>query len=151
MWILFGLAMMATIARLAMRILQHRRVFLDDGFLLFACACLCAATGLLYRFLPVMYLDEGLNFSLLTTPFGPQEIDDLIWYQKMVYSFVVLSWVTIFAVKLSILVFFRNLIRRLIWMNTYWKVVIVTSLLACGFNICQDFITCSHFNLSMCK
>lgn len=151
MWILFGPAMMATIARLAMRILQHRRLFLDDGFLLFACACLSAATGLLHRFLPVMYLDEGLNFSPLTTPFGPQEIDDLIWYQKMVYSFVVLSWVTIFAVKLSFLVFFRSLIRRLIWMNTYWKVVIVISLLACGFNICQDFIACPHFDLSMCK
>ncbi len=151
MWIFFGLAMIAAIARLAMKIFQHRKLSLDDGFLLFACACLCAATGLLHSILPVMYLDEGLILSPLTTPFGPQEFDDLFRYQKMIYSFTVLSWVTIFAVKLSFLVFFRNLIRRLIWMDTYWKVVVVTSLLACGFNICHDFITCPHFNLSLCK
>ncbi len=134
-----------------MRLHQHRRLFVDDGFLLFACACLCAETALLHRLLPVLYLYEGLNLSPLTTPFGPQDIEDLIWYQKMVNSFIVLSWVTIFAVKLSFLFFFRNLIRRLSGMNTYWKIVLTTSLLVCGFNICEVFIACPHFNLSSCK
>jgi len=137
-----------------MRLHQYRRLFLDDGFLLFGCACLCAGTGLLQKLLPVVYMVEGLQLNRHAAPLGPlgpQDLDNLIWYLKMLYSFVTLSWVTIFAVKLSFLVFFRNLIRRLTGMNKYWKVVVVTTLLASGFNICEIFILCPHFNLSSRK
>lgn len=144
----FGLALVATIARLAMRLHQYRRLFLDDAFLLFACTCLCAETGLVHALLPASYMVEGLRVNSHTTAFGPQNLDNLSWYLKIVYSFLALSWATIFAVKLSFLVFFRNLIRRLPRMNAYWRFVVATTLLVFAFNFCAGFIACPHLGLA---
>ena len=143
--------MLVTVARLAIRAHQHRRLFLDDAFLLVGCACLCAGTGVLHRLLPVLYLDERLILEPETTPLVPQDIENFIWYQKMAYSFVTVTWVTIFAVKFSFLFFFRKLISRLSGMITYWKIVISVTVVACGFSVCEKFIACPHFNLSAGK
>ena len=140
---------MATTARIIIRVYQYHRLLLDDYFLLFACVLLCAGTGVLYHLLPMLYFYERLNLNPTSVSMGSYTMEDLFWYQKMVYSYVVLSWASIFAVKFSFLFFFRTLIQRVSGgLFIYWKVVLVTTIITGCFNTYEVFISCPHFNLA---
>lgn len=140
---------MATAARIAIRWYQYRRLLLDDYLLLFGCVCLCAGGGLLHRFLPVPYFFQRLNHDPESVRMSHYTIDDLLSAKKMLYAFFVLCWTSIFAVKLSFLSFFRTLIERISGgLITYWKIVLVSTIVSGAFNICAAFIPCPHFDLS---
>lgn len=96
-----------------------------------------------------MYFFQRLILNPESVRMGQYTIDDLLWFMKMVYAYIVLSWTAIFAVKLSFLSFFRTLIERVSGrLITYWKIALVFTIVSGAFNICEVFITCPHFDYS---
>ncbi|KAL8791318.1 MAG: hypothetical protein Q9195_005937 [Heterodermia aff. obscurata] len=117
--------MLATIGRLAIRLTFQNRLFADDYFLLFGCSSLIAA----FTLTNVMLKDVYFFMSLILGPVNiePQESatagleDRMLRYQQLAIPAEILFWVTIFAVKMSFLLFFRQLLDLLADLSRFWK------------------------------
>lgn len=141
---LFGIAMIAAAARTALRLKQHGRLFFDDSLLLVACIFLTAGTIITYLVTPSLYVPYS-DFRL----FHPNEFQRrVIWFQRMVFAFISLTWVVIFAVKLSFMYFFRGLVDRLTNMVLYWRIVL--GAMAVSFAVCvsEAAMECPVFDVS---
>lgn len=106
-----GIAVVTVITRLALRVFIRHKLYLDDYFLLFGLACLGAATYLLYSIFRMIFLSNVVRQDPSIFP-TVSKIIQLINSLKIIYSFLALIWTTTFAVKLSFLVFFKQLIER---------------------------------------
>ena len=148
--------MLAALARTAIRI-HSRQPFQTDDFLLgFACVTLIASAVLLYVMLDTIYWD----MNLILNPFSPATItafltpgffDRIRWYQQMSFSFLTLTWTTIFAVKLSFLFFFRQMCDRLKHVMIFWRIVLVITILSYCYCAAGVFIGCPKFGLEARK
>ncbi|KAI9824019.1 MAG: hypothetical protein M1826_007552 [Phylliscum demangeonii] len=144
--LLFGLAMIAATARFVVRLRLQRRLFLEDIILLFACALLIAGTGLLYKILEMLYFMEDLVLSPQTalSRLPPEFFQTMVYYQNIVWAYLVVSSTAIFAVKFTFLSFFRALVDRQQKMLRYWRVVVVITVLAWGGCASYPFWDCPH-------
>lgn len=149
---LFTTAMLATISRLIIRGRVQKRLLVDDYVLLFGCSALIAA----FTLVNVMY--EDINFDMFLV-FGPAEQvyqvstspdfnSRILRFQKLSFSASILCWVTIFAVKISYLVFFRQMLDRLKRLMIYWRVTMGIVVVSGLFCICSVYISCPRFGLS---
>ena len=133
--------------RLALRIFTRRKLFLDDYILLFGLACLGAATGLVYSFSQLIFLSNAVRLDSTVFP-TLDETNQLINSLKIIDSFLALIWTTTFAVKLSFLVFFKQLIERVSKKITiYYWVVVVFTIVTWMFLVSEAFILCPYFGL----
>lgn len=137
--------------RVAVQIKNRRRIFLSDAFLVFACACLCAGTGLLYPLTESLYLEQALAENPFSVALPPDFTNYLLTSLKFLFAYQTVMWTVVFSVKFSFLSFFRPLVRRLAKLQTWWKVTVVTTALAWGLCAVDVFIICPHFDLSSCK
>lgn len=148
-----GLSIIAAVARIAIRFKSQRRLHLDDYLLIFACICLIAATVLLYLGLSAIYFIEELSLNgikVLTAGNISMKdfLDQLIFYQRIYWAYLSLTWATIFCVKFAFLAFFRNFVDRLPPMQRYWKLVTVLTGLIFAFEVCGGFIACPKLGLA---
>lgn len=142
--VLFGMAMIAAAARTALRLKQHGRLFFDDLFLLIACIFLTAATIITYHVSWALYVPYS-DFTL----FHPNDLKRrVIWFQKMVFAYISLTWVVIFAVKLSFMYFFRALVDRLVNMVIYWRIVLGVIVVSFAVCVSEAAMECPHFDIS---
>jgi len=150
--ILFIAAMLATISRLAIRFRYQNRLFADDFVLLLGCSALIAA----FTLTNVMFEDVHFNMSLIL---GPGEVvmqesasvdfvNGILRYQQLSISTETMCWVTIFAVKISYLLFFRHLLDRLRSHLTYWRVTLGIVIISGIFCVCGFIIACPLFGVS---
>lgn len=147
--------MLAAIGRLATRFTYQKRLFADDYMLLFGCSSLIAA----FTLTNVMFEDIYFDMSLILGPgkLVEQEstsagfVNRILKYQQLSFTAEVLCWVTIFAVKMSFLLFFRQLINRLKGLLTYWTATVGIVVVSGIFCICSIFISCPHFGVSSSK
>lgn len=120
---LFGIAIMSFALRLYIQIRVLRRFAAEDWILVAATACLVACTGFYYDHLQYTYnslrasLDGFQEVSLL------EIIQDVPVQLKTATILLTLWWVTIFAVKMGYLLFFRKLIFRVRGLMRWWWVV----------------------------
>ena len=147
----FGIAIIAAAARIIIRLWLRMRLRLDDYILLFSCVCLTATTGLLYWNTPSIFFGAELTFNPATV-LGPgvKEADilhqvDLI--SKITWTYLALSWLTIFFVKFGFLSVFRHLVDRIPPMYRFWKGVVVFTSLVFAFAVCEAFISCPETGL----
>lgn len=137
------------------RIRQHRRVYFDDIMLMFACMTLIGATILVFVMTGTIYWDEQLSLdpspAVFAQALAPNFFDRILWYQQTVFSFLTLTWTTIFAVKLCFLLFFRQMVQRLPGLMIFWKVVFGFTLLSYCVCVCGIFILCPHLGLAACS
>lgn len=109
--------------------------------------------GLLFVFISAMYLDEALITNDFNVPIPP--IADIytesINFQKLSDGFLVLTYTTIFSVKISFLLFFRHLISRAFPMTVYWWTVTAITIVAWMFGVSGFFITCPYFDVRSCR
>ncbi|KAI9794619.1 MAG: hypothetical protein M1816_004506 [Peltula sp. TS41687] len=141
---LFGIAMISAAARTTLRLKQHGRLFLDDLFLFIACVFLTTSTIITYQVSTDLYVPYSEFVS-----FHPDELHRrVVWFQKMVFSFIATTWVVIFAVKLSFMYFFRALVDRLTNMILYWRIVLGIMAVSFGFCVSEAAIECPHFDIS---
>ncbi|KAI9808055.1 MAG: hypothetical protein M1826_004372 [Phylliscum demangeonii] len=123
-----GLAIIAAVAR---TVRSHRRLFIDDLFLLIACTFLAAGTILLYQVTTTMY-----------RPYSS-------WLAKDRHGFAYgfLSLTAVFAVKFSFLFFLRVLVERIRYMTIYWRVVLGATIVAFSLCVCECPTECPHFTI----
>ena len=152
---LFTTAMVATIGRLAIRFHFQNRLFADDYVLLFGCSSLIAA----FTLTNIMFEDIYFHMSLIL---GPVDLvlqesatagfaDRIFKYQQLSFSTEVLCWVTIFAVKMSFLLFFRQLLHGLTKVAKLWNFTFGFAIVSGIVCICSIFISCPHFGVSSSK
>ena len=143
--ILYGTAILAASMRITLRIHLHRRLFLDDAFLLFACAALTAAVPVLYNVIPPLYIVQGIEEGVrLAQPSGIDVSAEIHLYTTLHLIHEALGWAVIFLVKFSFLSFFRQLVDRVWDLVLYWKVVCVMTVVACAFCVGFSFMECPH-------
>ncbi|MCJ1334605.1 hypothetical protein MMC10_011317 [Thelotrema lepadinum] len=150
--ILFGTAVLATMGRVYIRLRYQKRLFVDDYVLLFGCVSLIAA----FTLTNIMFEDIYFDMSLILGPTAlvweqaeaPGFEDRILSYQQLSFSDEVLCWLTIYAVKTSFLLFFRQMIDRLGKISIYWKVTLGLTVISGIYSICNIFISCPHFGVS---
>ena len=62
MGLFFAISIIATIARITIRMRIQKRLLFDDWLLVVACVCRSAAVGLVYKSLDALYIGERLLF-----------------------------------------------------------------------------------------
>lgn len=155
--VLFGLSIITATIRTTYRIKTQGRLLLDDFLLLFACVTLTAATGLIYVTVPIMYWEQEMIVHPqvnVINMFGSETklFAQIIRYRQLVYAYLVLTWTTIFSVKICFLLFFHQLIDRVEKLLLMWKIVFVITMLVFIFCACGIFIACPYFRVGdACK
>lgn len=147
---LFGAAIITAACRTFIRFRKQKRVLVDDGFLVLACVCLSIATGILYNITPIMYFLEYDQAKADPAP-PPMRIiqarftAEVTWFRRRELAFEIMTWTTIFSVKLSFLGFFRLLLSRLQRMIWYWKGVLTFTVISFGFCVAEPIFACPKF------
>ncbi len=151
---------MGAMARAVLQVRKQQQHRVLDGLLfLFACMCLIAATVLLMREATSIYtvanwVTSVVDGSDLENQVGSAP-SDFEYAVRVVtsegYTYSVLIWVAIFAIKFCYLLFFRQLIDRLNGIVIYWKITMSITALSFGFNFCALFIACSQFGQKACE
>ncbi len=141
--VLYGFAILAASMRTVLRIYFHRRLFLDDAFLFFACATLTAAIAILYIAIGPLYLVQELG--------NGGSSSQIHFYQVLHVTHRALVWTAIFSVKFSFLCFFRQIVERVQSLMRHWKIVGMTNIVACAFCVCFSFTACPHTDSAACK
>ena len=141
---------MTAIARTVIRFRTAPRYTLDDALLLFACICLTAATGLLYKLIPLAYLFEELDFNdKVPLPFPTSDFaEKSVFSVRILDAYTPLSWTVIYAAKFCYLIVFRALIDRVRRMILYWRVIVSIIIVCCGLSLGETFIACPRIELS---
>lgn len=142
----FGIAIIAAIARIGIRLRLRLKLRLDDYFLLSSCLFLSATTGLIFYntqgiFLaaalilnPSMALGPGVNKAELL-----EEMDKMARISRVYVTF---SWVCIFLIKFGFLALFRSLVDRLPILHTCWKAAVTFTGIVAACTIGSNFIAC---------
>ncbi|KAI4089616.1 MAG: hypothetical protein LQ339_008522 [Xanthoria mediterranea] len=141
------IAIISAVARTVIRFRNRQLRVLDDALLLFACACLIAATALLLSGASSLYLITAfqLNPEASAITSLKQVNATVSKVQRETYPFGLLIWLCVFAVKFCYLFFFRQLIDRLTRITIYWRITLAFTFIACIFNASGSFIACPEF------
>lgn len=158
----YGVAISIALARIIVRLHINKglpiskRLQLDDWLLLFGCASLTAATILLLYAIPTVYLIEATSLNPIVGLFGDggsgvTNLDTLLskinFFARFNWTYLILSWTTIFAVKAGFLSFFRNLVLRLPGIHQYWRIVVAVTVIVYLFALIDGVIACPHDGL----
>lgn len=140
------------IIRTTIRIRTQRRILPDDLVLLSACVTLIAATGILYSFVPALYMVEEHSLhpdpALLGAKIPPNISNKILRYKRLETTHAVLLWTTIYLVKFCFLLFFLQLVSRVKRLFLAWKIAFgITALFYC-FSIGSVILSCPHFDAS---
>ena len=138
-----------------LQIKVHRRLYLDDYFLLFACVSLTAGTVLGYANVGNLYWSEELNYNPVYIYYLFAEHVDvgahIDTYERLYYSYPALLWTSIFVVKFAYLAFFRRLIDRIIPLIKYWRIVSGISIVSLLICIISIYVSCVKWGLEADK
>ena len=133
--------------RLTLRVRDQKHLQPDDYLLLFACACLTAASVSLSWGLGDIYEVIDLTLNPLLAPVPADLVGLANRVQITLYVFMTVTWASIFATKFSYLLFFRQLVDRIRPLVLYWTAIVALTSIACVFCILQAFISCPYVGL----
>ncbi len=141
-----AICILSSTSRLYLKLRSHRHLELDDGFLLLAVITSISAWVLVWQFRDLVYLQMELVLGMKAIELA--DADRMLSYFKLYNASLVLSWTSVYSVKLSFIFFFRKLILRVRVLEIYWwvvlGVVVPTACFAAGFG----FFICSDFSLT---
>ena len=148
----FAIAVVVTSARMIIRIRLHKKLRLDDLCVGFAAICLAGATGLSYYVMSLNHFIEQLSTNPSQSSGGGIDeataLQHLIFFQRCVWAYSVLSWTVIFATKFGYLCLFKNLVDRIPSMYAIWKFVVLLTIVAFGFTLCSIWLFCPNDGLA---
>lgn len=141
------------------RLHSQRKLLHDDFVLMFACLTFIASQSLLYivKIENIYWLGslavEPMNQQILALILENPEAfyHRVLRMQQMISSSLVLTFASIFAVKICFLLFFYEMIRRLRRLILAWKVIFGITILLWAFCTSSPFIGCPHFARSARK
>ena len=82
---------------------------------------------------------------------GLDAVADILWFQRVEYTYISMVWLAILAVKFAFLAFFHHLVSRVRHLVIYWKVVTIVNVIAFVVCILTEFIECPYTSLQACK
>lgn len=106
------------IARTGFRIYTIRRIDADDCFLMLAVLSLTGSTVMGHFIYPTLLTENQVALGQLIP--GPGVGVDILTLMKLENASLSLTWVAIYSVKYSYLLFFRNLLQRVRKMMIWW-------------------------------
>lgn len=127
---------------------------MDDGFLIFAFACLCGGTFILYERISYIYLEFAvLRMDPIAFPIAMEQMNDLFEQSKWQLSYLVLLWTTVFAVKWCYFAFFYPFLRAMSKsFNIYYKFSICFTVVSWLFIVIgEQLITCPYVGVASGK
>lgn len=139
-----GIALSLAAGRTYIRMVQTRKITVDDGFFYLAVAALIAGTTTCYVDIPYLYVQQNVDPS--TTVITPAFIDMLLRSLKIQAATDVLLSTALFAVKFSFLFFFHGLLRRLRSLTIWWYCILVMMVPIAVIFILFIFIVCPYFD-----
>lgn len=149
--VLFILAMIGMIAKTAFQLRAQKRVRLEDAFLICACVFLTAGTGVLYDLAKALYGTDKCLHSQDIGPILPFEASNLKGSQQKQFCFLILTWLAIYCVKFSFLLFLRQLVDRIWGMLLFWRAVVAFTILSLFVCISEPFFSCAYFGVNLGK
>lgn len=155
---LFGLALLMAAARIMIRYHFQKKLHSDDFVLMFACLTFIASQVLLY----ILKVDNVHRFGAVFFKPGPQttasiyEDPEALYrslskVQHMEYSIGILTWTSIFAVKICFLLFFHQMILRTRRLLVAWRVIFGITIIFWVLCSCGFFMSCPRFGQAACK
>ena len=156
---LWGLALLMAAVLIVIPFHSQRKLHPDDFVLMFACLTFIASQVLLYTLkIENLYWLGAMAFD----PRDPQNLasvfeDPEAFYgrvlkvQRMEYSSFVLTFTSIFAVKICFLLFFHQMIPRLRRLILAWKVIFGITIFFWALCMCAVFMSCPHLGLASSK
>lgn len=108
--------------------------------------CLCVATGMIYKYCEFIFLVDAMrSHSHILSKANADQVRILFETPYAVlHALFAFTWTTIFAVKFSFLIFFKQLINHVTRLhNYYWIVGIITSL-SWLFMVVEPLVLCSE-------
>lgn len=136
-WTGIAFAILFTILRTTVRIHVFRRLFADDACVYFAVVILITLGVLYNHAIPIIYKVERIVQG--ETISSREQIE---YFLKLQFSIIILFWTSLWAVKLSFLVFYRNIIAGIPGYMIWWKLTLVFTVLS--------YIGCQATNLKSC-
>lgn len=150
-WVVTAIAITFVISRFAIRIFIVKKaafdnVLVSDALVLVALTTLITMAALYVQIIPTIF-----NLDLAAAGKAPLSLESLAefeeranYYLRVQFAIIILFWTCVWAVKLSILVFYKSLFDRLSWKYLYawWAVVIFVALTYVGCWVLQ-FESCS--------
>ncbi|KAN0067000.1 hypothetical protein V8E54_014924 [Elaphomyces granulatus] len=132
--VLFGIALLSFFGRIFIRLFTQRRLYMDDGFLTVALACLCGGTVILYEYIQILYLEFAILQKYHTAlQVSREKMDDPYGLSKWQFAYNFLLWTTIYAVKWCYFAFFHQFIQAM----SNWK----TFIFYYRFSICFSVVS----------
>ncbi|KAJ5730246.1 uncharacterized protein N7483_004754 [Penicillium malachiteum] len=149
-----GLALIAVIVRFVVRFpIQRQRFQIDDALLLLASALLLAALIIMYnKAVSTMYLLIAISSGHISLDLEMEEMrnpalltDKALDFHKWAIASLMLSWLTISAVKFFFLLFFWRLVDRLRNWKIYWWFLFIFNIANATFGVSVFYVSCPHW------
>lgn len=123
-----------------------RRFGLDDYFVLLAITTLSGATGVTMKYTRDLFLVEAMTRNPAYI-FTIEDVKSLGSVVHIIVCFPPMTWTATFAIKVSFLVLFRQVAKRISKRITIyiWFVMLLT-VLTWAFALSQDFVGCPYMN-----
>ena len=145
-------------ARMVIRFRFQKKLHSDDFVLMFACLTFVASQILLY----ILKVNNVHWFGAVAFDPSPQTAASIFKdpeafgrplskIQHMEYSIGILTWTSIFAVKICFLLFFHQMIIRLQRLILAWRVIFGITIIFWVLCSCGFFISCPRFGQAACK
>ncbi|OTB13843.1 hypothetical protein K445DRAFT_13548 [Daldinia sp. EC12] len=142
--VVFIIAIISVLARAAIRFKTRRRLFVDDYLLFIAATFLAGSTGVIYHFCNWLYLTMAIQKdpSIVSHPDTQDIIDYINTFIQKYHAFLVISWTALVFVKFSFLAFFKQLIRQVQKIRSFYWAVAALTVISWMFLIAATFILC---------
>jgi len=139
-----GIAIAAGAARTGLRVWRFRRIDADDIFLLLSVMFLAGGVVVAWDARDLSYLQMSLSLELVES--APADFGMRMAMLQLLNDIGgILTWLSIFSVKLSFLFFFKKLVTRVQYLDKYWWVAFGAVLVGTAANVAMGFIICPHF------
>ncbi|KAI4111615.1 MAG: hypothetical protein LQ339_000486 [Xanthoria mediterranea] len=142
--IFLGIAVTLAVGRTYIRVVQTRKVSVDDGFFYLTVVALIAGTTTLYFDIPYIYVPQNVDPS--TFHITPEFIAFLQQSLRFQASTCALLSVALFSVKLSFLTFFHGLLRRVRGLMIFWWCVLLFMVPVAIVFVCIIIMVCPYFD-----
>lgn len=130
-WTTVSLASLCVLFRLTIRMIYFKRVSIDDALVYFALSVLISMAVLYTLVAPTMFTLDAISLGKALP--GPDLMENADFYLKCQFAIILLFWTCLWAVKVAILMFYKNLFVRLpTRMKLWWAVLAMVLLLYLG-------------------
>lgn len=146
-----GLALLMAVARIVLRLHVQKKLYPDDVVLIFACLIFIASQALLYGFKIDTLYYYGRNFEKFASTLKDPEqfIRQFKKALRIESSSLILTFTSIFAVKICFLLLFYQMITRLRRLLLAWKVIFGVTIIFGALCICTVSISTLHYEAAI--